>query len=490
MSELTAKEEIELLALLEQEERVKRLRPFTWYYPDTGPLRRELYQKHLQFFAAGPHFVERLFMAANRSGKTEGAGGFETALHMTGLYPVWWIGKRFDRPIDAWAAGDTKETVRDIIQLKLLGDLTKGEIGTGLIPKDLIVDYSMRPGIANTVDSITVRHVSGGISKLSLKSYDQKRKSFQGTKKDLLWLDEEPPLDIYTECLLRTTDTTGTDTEQGIMILTFTPLEGMSETVMSFLPGGTIEERAEGSKFVVMATWDDVPHLSQKTKDILWSSIPPYQRDARSKGIPALGAGAIYQVPESDIIVQDFEIPVHWPRGYSMDVGWNRTSAGFWALDRDNDILYRTGEHYRGEAEPSIHAQAIRSRGDWYPGVIDPASRGRTQSDGLQLLQMYIDLGLNLDVASNAVESGIYEVWQRMSTGRLKVFASCQNWRFEFRLYRRDEKGRIVKVNDHAMDDTRYMVMSGIERMKTKPKPKSETEFGNFSGGSSTGWMG
>jgi phage terminase large subunit-like protein len=484
-------QKIELIQLLEEKERRSRMRPYTWYFPETGPLRRELYQKHMQFFAAGKSYIERLFMAANRVGKTESAGGFETTLHLTGDYPEWWPGKRFDRPIDAWAAGDTTETVRDIIQLKLLGNVGKGEIGTGLIPKSLIVDYSLRRGVSDCVDSVFVKHKTGGVSQLSLKSYDQKRKSFQGTKKDLLWLDEEPPLEIYTECLLRTTDTTGGSENNGLMLLTFTPLMGMSETVMAFLPGGQIKDRDDGTKFVVMATWDDVPHLSQKTRDLLWSSIPPFQRDARSKGIPQLGAGAIYPVPESDILVEDFQIPDHWPRGFAMDVGWKRTAAGWYALDRDNDVLYRIGEHYRGEAEPAIHAHAIKARGSWIPGVIDPAARGRNQIDGTKLLQMYLDLGLDLEPAMNSVESGIYEVWQRMSTGRFKVFKSCANWLFEFRLYRRDEKGRIVKENDHAMDEMRYFVVSGIGRMKTKPVPKTqdEGEFGGGSSGGSQGWM-
>jgi phage terminase large subunit-like protein len=487
---MSRQEKIELLQLLEEKERRKRMHPYTKYFSEAGPLRRELYPKHMQFFAAGRDYIERLFMAANRIGKTEGAGGFETTLHLTGDYPAWWPGRRFNRAIDGWAAGDTSETVRDIIQLKLLGNVAKGELGSGLIPKNLIVDYSKKRGVSDAVDTVYVRHKSGGTSQLSFKSYDQGREAFQGTKKDLVWLDEEPELEIYTECLLRTTDTSGGSEGNGLTILTFTPLRGMSETVMAFLPGGQITERSDGSKFVVMATWDDVPHLTQKTKDLLWSSIPPFQRDARSKGIPQLGAGAIYPVPESDILVDDFQIPDHWPRGFAMDVGWKRTAAGWYALDRDNDILYRIGEHYRGEAEPAIHAHAIKARGSWIPGVIDPAARGRNQIDGSKLLQMYLDLGLDLEAAINSVESGIYEVWQRMSTGRFKVFKSCVNWLFEFRLYRRDEKGRIVKEHDHAMDETRYFVTSGIQRMKTKPiaKASDESEFGG-GGGSAQGWM-
>lgn len=216
------------------------------------------------------------------------------------------------------------------------------------------------------------------------------------------------------------------------------------------------------SKFVVGATWDDVPHISAEQKKELWGSIPPYQRDARSKGIPQLGSGAIFPVPESDVIVEPFQLPPYWPRGYGLDVGWNRTAAVWGAHDRDADIVYLYNEHYRGQAEPSVHAAAIRARGDWMQGVIDPASRGRGQKDGEQLLQNYLDLGLLLSKAENGVEAGLFDVWERLSTGRLKVFKTMQNWLAEYRLYRRDEKGAVVKVNDHAMDATRYYIVSGL----------------------------
>lgn len=415
---------------------------------------------------------------------TEGVGGYEMTLHLTGLYPKWWKGKRFDRPITAWGAGDTSKTVREIIQRKLLGSFQ--DIGTGLIPQNLIHDWTRKAGTPEAVDTIYVKHKSGGISSITLKSYDQKRHSFQGSEIDVIWLDEEPPLDIYTECLIRTM------TNQGMLMLTFTPLMGMSETVMAFLPGGQIKENAESAKYVVMATWDDAPHLGEAEKTELWNSIPPFQRDARSKGVPQLGAGAIFPVPESDFVVDDFPIPDHWLRCYGMDVGWNRTAVSWGAYDKENDCLYVYAEHYRGQAEPSIHAASINARGSWIPGVIDPASRGRAQRDGGKLLEDYKALGLDIEVAFNGVESGLYQVWQRLSTGRMKVFKSCSNWLFEFRLYRRDEKGHIVKANDHLMDSSRYLVMSGIDRAKVKPADHNELktpEYGNHSGGDG-GWMG
>ncbi len=473
-------EKIELLELLDEKDRREKGRKIWSYFPDHGPLRRELYPKHLKFFEAGASFRERCFLAANRAGKTESGGGYELVLHLTGKYPSWWKGRRFDRPIKSWAAGDTGTTVREILQNKLLGKW--GEFGTGLIPNDDLLRTTTKRGVPEAIEGIYIEHVSGGVSQLLLKSYDQRREAFQGTEQDVIWLDEEPPLDIYTECLLRTM------TNDGLIMLTFTPLQGLSETVLQFLPGGEITERHEGSKCTIMASWDDSPHLTDKMKEEMLASIPPFQRDARSKGIPQLGSGAIYPVPESEVIVDDMPIPDHWPKGFSLDVGWNRTSAGFHAWDRENDIIYRYSEHYRGQAEPSVHADAIKARGVWIPGVIDPAARGRSQVDGLQLMQMYKDLGLDLDIANNAVEAGIYEMWQRLSTGRYKVFRSCQKWLEEYRIYRRDEKGRIIKGNDHALDESRYFCMSGLARAKVKPAEKTKS-YNEYSAGGS-GWMG
>lgn len=242
------------------------------------------------------------------------------------------------------------------------------------------------------------------------------------------------------------------------------------------------------SRFCLTMGWDDSPHLSEEQKSEMLAALPPFQRDARSKGTPQLGAGAIFPVPESDILVDDFQIPEYWPKAYGMDVGWNKTAVCWAAINRETDTVYLFNEHYRGQAEPSIHAEAIKARGEWIPGVIDPASRGRNQKDGQQLIQQYTDLGLNLDFAFNGVESGLYEVWQRLSTGRLKVFRSMSNWLAEYRLYRRDEKGQVVKTNDHIMDATRYLIMSGLNRAITKPKPQ-EPDQEEYYGHQDGGWM-
>jgi len=239
LQRLPREQKLELIELLAERRRRESRRKLFTYYPNTGPLRRELYQRHLEFFRAGADFRERCFMAANRIGKTEGAGGYETALHLTGLYPEWWEGCYFDGPVRLWAAGKTNETTRDIVQAKLFGDVTregarKGVSGTGLIPGDCIGEISWKQGVQDLIDTAQIKHASGRWSTLGIKSYQQGRGAFEGTEQHGIWLDEEPPFDIYGECLIRTATT------DGIVYITFTPLEGMTETAMAFLPGGKV----------------------------------------------------------------------------------------------------------------------------------------------------------------------------------------------------------------------------------------------------------
>jgi phage terminase large subunit-like protein len=418
-------------------------------YPSEGQYSRKHYAKHLEFFAAGARQTERAVLGGNRVGKTL-MGAYETTCHLTGRYPPWWAGKRFKTPTSGWAAGDTSKTVKEIMQRKLLG--APEQPTAGMIPKDLIIKTQNKAGVPDAIETIQVRHASGGISVLTLKSYDQKRISFQGTAQHFIWLDEEVDEGIYTECTMRTMKTTGFD--GGIVYLTFTPLMGLSEVVQMFVPDG---ETVSPDRFVIFISWDDIPHLDAKEKEDRARKIPAFQREARTKGIPQLGAGAIYPVEESEILIRPFDIPKHWLRGYGMDVGWNVTAAIFAAYDQETSTMYLTSEYYKGECEPSIHAAEIRQRGAGFPGFIDPAARGRSQVDGEQLLNNYRNLGLNLTLAENAVESGIFNIWDAMVNGKFKVFTHLESWKAERRLYRRDTKGKVVKEKDHLMDASRYL---------------------------------
>jgi phage terminase large subunit-like protein len=167
------------------------------------------------------------YIAADLVHHNSEMGAYEMTCHLTGGYPGWWTGRRFTRPVRAWAAGDTSKTVRGILQVKLLGPI--GQMGTGMIPKELIHHVSRKTGVADAYEQCWVTHVTGGYSHLEMKSYDQRREAFQGTTMDVIWLDEEPPLEIYTECLLRTATT------NGILYMTFTPLQGPTDLIVDFM---------------------------------------------------------------------------------------------------------------------------------------------------------------------------------------------------------------------------------------------------------------
>ena len=191
--------------------------------------RYQPYTKQREFHERGREARERLLMAGNQLGKTY-SGAAEMAYHLTGNYPDWWMGRRFDHPVRAWAGSKTGEVTRDGVQRLLVGEpKDRSARGTGFIPGDLIVDCSSRMGVADAVDSVLVKHRSGDNSTLGFKSYDQGREKWQGETLDVVWFDEEPPMDIYMEDLTRT-NATG-----GMVYLTFTPLLGMSDVVHMFI---------------------------------------------------------------------------------------------------------------------------------------------------------------------------------------------------------------------------------------------------------------
>jgi len=212
------------------------------------------------------------------------------------------------------------------------------------------------------------------------------------------------------------------------------------------------------SRYLVMAGWRDVPHLDDKAKQELLDSTPPYLRDARSKGEPSMGSGVIYPIPISDIEVRPFAIPWGWKKAYALDVGWNRTAALWGAQNPVDGTIYLYSEHYKGQQLPVVHAAAIKARGEWIRGCSDPAAKGSSQKDGLQLKAEYISLGLQLIDANNELEAGLVAVWQALALGQIKIFSTLQSFKAEYRVYQRDERGRIKDGQaDHLMDCMRYL---------------------------------
>jgi len=245
-SKLSRAEKEQLLKLAQERKKRDQYNALLTYFTDSGENARSLYPKHTLFFSKGKEYKERALIAGNRSGKTL-ACCFEMALHLTGLYNnepkfAWWDGRKFDKQISAWSIGKTHETTRDILQKYLIGSIH--DVGSGMIPKDLIVDYSSKPGVPNAIQDVFIRHSSGGVSELSFKSYIQGVDAMMGTSRHVIHLDEEPdePM-IYSECLTRTMTT------NGIIMLSFTPLHGLSDVVQSFLIGGKFPDTEAGYPF-------------------------------------------------------------------------------------------------------------------------------------------------------------------------------------------------------------------------------------------------
>lgn len=435
------------------------------------------YSKQATFHEAGASHRERMLTAGNQLGKTL-AGGFECAMHATGRYPDWWQGKRFDKPTIGWVAGTTNETTRDTVQRILVG--RSGQQGTGTIPRDAILELVPARGTPDLLDSIKVRHASGGVSVIGLKSYQRGRESFQGETLDYLWFDEEPPADIYTEGLTRT------NISRGPVWVTFTPLLGMSEVVRRYL----LEPSPDRS--VTTMTLDDVDHYSDEEKAKIAASYPAHEREARIKGVPTLGSGRIFPVAEETLAIDQRDFPAYMPRIGGMDFGWDHPFAAVELVwDRDIDTVYVTRCYRVREATAVIHAAALRPWGKRLPWAWPRDGRRETlEGAGVALAKQYEAQGLEMLAIhaqftdkSISVEAGIADMLIRMETGRFKVLKHLNDWFEEFRLYHRKD-GRVHKEGDDLMSATRYAIMM-LRYAKTSlpPKPRSSGRQGG------AGWM-
>lgn len=444
------------------------------------------YPKQKEFHAAGRRYRERLFMAGNQLGKTW-AGAFETAMHLTGLYPDWWTGRRFDMPVRCWAGGVTSETTRDTVQKLLVGQPEQEEsYGTGAIPGDCIVEYTSARGVPNALDSVTVKHVSGGTSTLLFKSYERGREKWQGDTLHFIWMDEEPPADIYTEALTRTNAT------NGMVFITFTPLMGYSEVVSRFIlpESSSPNDPSRANRTVIQMTIEDALHYTPEQRQAIIYSYPPHERKARAQGVPFMGQGQVFPVDEETITCDPFNPPRHWAHIMGVDFGWDHPFAAVHIVyDRDSDIVYVTKNLRVREQTPVQHVGALRYWTDcfWAPVSWPHDGLQHDKGSGVSLATQYIAQGLNMlpDKATfpdggNGLEAGVTEMLDRMRTGRWKVFSTCREWFEEFRLYHRAAKPngtvQIVKERDDVLSASRYAMMM-LRFADTEPVDQDDYEY-------------
>ena len=421
---------------------------------------------------------QRAIVGANKVGKTYCVGS-EIAMHLTGQYPDWWQGHRWDRPVNVLVAGPSNELTREVPQCELLGRADEdGTLGTGAIPKNTIEKTTRKPGVPNAFDSVLVRHVSGGLSRAFFRAYEQGAEKFMGFPADIIWPDEEPPMDVYSQ-MVRATFNTG-----GIFLMSFTPENGVTELVNQFLT-----ELPRGC-YVTQPTWDDDPtYADPEVREQRLAGLKPHERDLRSRGIPVMGSGLVYPILDDHIICDPVELPRHWPRIGALDWGMDHPFAFVLkAWDRDSNTTYTYRSWKKRDLTISTAASAIKqSLGNdnmWIPIAWPHDVNVRDKSSGQPMRDLFAQEGLNMLVHSftnppppgqeegsggNGVEVGLLHTLTRMENGLFKVFGTCTDWFAEKRLYHRKE-GLVVKRNDDIMSADRYAEMS-IRHSATPPMP-------------------
>jgi phage terminase large subunit-like protein len=468
-----------LLTKLEKEwERRRSFNRLADYHP---------YTKQRQFHNALER--ERMLMAGNQLGKTL-AASMEVAMHLTGRYPDWFQGKRFDRPVRWIAGSESAELTRKGVQRLLLGPPENEQLwGTGAIPKDCLLDTSPRQGVPDAVASIIVKSDWGGISSIQLQSYDQGRSKWQAETLDGGWLDEEPPEDVYFELLTRT------NTTLGPVMTTLTPLEGVSAVVRRFYI-----EKVVGTHLTMM-TIHDAEHYTDEQRAAIIATYPEHERKARTEGIPQLGSGRVFPFERVQIAEESFPIPEHWPQICGIDFGWDHPSAGArLAWDRDSDVIHVIACHRAKAQTPMMFAGATLPWGNWLPWAWPhdgKQSGGKfDQQEQQQLQALYKKHGLKMlfqhaqfEDGTNGVEAGITDMYERMETGRWKVFAHLADWFEEFELYHRKD-GLIVKLNDDLISASRYALMMKRLAITKSVKKLIEPDYDDSPRrNDSLGWM-
>ncbi|QTP63585.1 DNA packaging protein [Candidatus Liberibacter africanus] len=446
------------MAMLQKLKKQRNFRRLEFYNP---------YEKQKDFHKIGKIARERLFMAGNQLGKTL-AGAAEAAMHLTGCYPSWWVGHRFLQQIVMVAGSVSYELTRDGIQRLLLGEpMSPDQQGSGMIPASNILNLTRRSNVAGACNTVTVRHISGGVSVLLLKAYEQGRDKWQSNTVNYVWFDEEPPEDVYFEGLTRVNAT------QGLVALTLTPLKGRSNIIEHYLSSSSQDRQ------VIRMTIDETPHYDEKEKRRIINSYPLHERKARTSGEPILGSGRIFPIVEEDIVTNSFEIPEHWVQIGGMDFGWHHPFAAVHLVwNRDSDTIYVVKNYRCREQTPIFHAASLKSWGNWFPWAWPHDGLQHDKGSGEQLAVQYRQQGMKMlpewatfDDGSNGVEAGISDMLDRMRSGRWKVFAECQEWLDEFRQYHRRD-GRVIKEKDDLICASRYALM--MKRFAvSKPKHSS-----------------
>lgn len=450
------------------------------------------YPFQLEWIEASKTYRQRYLSAANRIGKTYGAA-LELAVHITGLYPEWWDGKKFDieNPSTFWAIGVSQESVNSVLMKELLGvsDCRNlAGLGTGAIPKDCIDSFSLVKDGARCLQ-VRINHVNGHQNTLHFFASTQDESVFMGSSVLYVLMDEQftKESELYAQCLTRTATT------QGMISVTATPEQGITPLWDLF------SKNESGRLYFQVATWDDAPHLSDEMKAELLAGYPEYQRDMRSKGVPVLGSGAVYPFNDSEVneklAIEDIQKePYSYKMLWSCDFGYSSSTEAdpsvlmllAYNMEQDKIYVIREWNSKQGAFKnrlahmPEHMATVIKASEYPYAPLLVPHD-GKRQIEGTNTTRISEFKRLGINVLPTVFEipfqltTGVFDApkhprsipWtvaylnKLLSENKLKLDVSTlKHTMNEFRVYQYKENGEPKDSNNHHLDALRYGAVS------------------------------
>jgi phage terminase large subunit-like protein len=363
--------------------------------------------------------------------------------------------------------GYSGEKTRDLLQKKLFGRLKDGKFEGGYIPSDQIVDYIGMSGTSGACREVRVKH-KHGISVCQFWSYSQGQHALMGDVVDWYHIDEEPEdHEIYPQVVTRTLN--GNQGKGGSGILTFTPENGKTELVCQFM------ENPEDGMFLMGATWDECPHMTEEKKVKFLSKYLPYQRRMRSEGVPLMGSGLVFEHPEEGISCPRFQIPKHFYLINGMDFGWDHPQAHIQlAIDPDSATVYVVQAWKMSKKQPFEAWDAVKQWAKDVPTAWPSDGQQHKQQSGnrdaVEQKEMYVEQGWEMldefatwPDGGNGVGVGLVKLNNLMQSGKFKVFEDLVYVLEEIREYHTKENSQgiavIVKVKDDLIDAIRYGFM-------------------------------
>ncbi len=429
-----------------------------------------IHKKQVEFHKSKKR--NRWVFGGNRTGKTE-CGAVETIWLALGIHPY----KNNRKQVECWVVSLSYRVQKEVAQAKILKYL----------PKNCIVDIIMQSGKKDypetgIIECIVLKNKFGNISKIWFKSCEEGREKFQGTSLDFVWFDEEPPEDIYHECMMRVLD------KEGEIFGTMTPLKGFTYIYNEIY----LNQNNDDETFYIFISWQDNPYLSGAEIKRLSSMLSKDEIESRQFGhFNAIDCGLIYNEFDTNLhVIQPFKVPFDWQDTLSIDPGLNNPLACHWyAKDYDGNI-YVVAEHFAQNKTVEEHSEIIKNISNnlgWKKGrngmieaLIDSAANQRTLASKKSVTELFYDNGILANPNVNKdVLSGISKVktYLKSIDGKTKlfIFSSCTNLIREFKTYRWNGADSPIKKDDHCLDELRYYILS-LTSNKSEQKIKTEIQ--------------